>query len=128
MPEAADLTALYRDAFAAILSALDIPYAAADGDHDLQRQRLLDRRAGEAAEAIRAVLAFDDYPELIRDRIERLRLYVDRTPVRYRRYIGTAPDHPVDCIVCGPGCCAPVLGVHTTCPGPLVGRTVASVR
>lgn len=32
------------------------------------------------------------------------------------------------CIVCGPGCCAPVLGVHTSCPGPLVGRTVESVR
>lgn len=32
------------------------------------------------------------------------------------------------CIVCGPGCCAPVLGVHTSCSGPLVGRTVASVR
>lgn len=32
------------------------------------------------------------------------------------------------CIVCGPGCCSPVLGVHTSCPGPLVGRTVVSVR
>lgn len=32
------------------------------------------------------------------------------------------------CIVCGPGCCAPILGVHTSCPGPLVGRTVVSVR
>jgi hypothetical protein len=29
---------------------------------------------------------------------------------------------------CGPGCVAPAGGVHTSCPGPLVGRTVESVR
>jgi hypothetical protein len=29
---------------------------------------------------------------------------------------------------CGPGCCAPVLGVHDSCPGPLVGQTVESAR
>jgi hypothetical protein len=29
---------------------------------------------------------------------------------------------------CTPGCCNPFLGVHTSCPGPLVGRTVVSVR
>jgi hypothetical protein len=32
------------------------------------------------------------------------------------------------CVVCGPGCVAPTPGVHTSCPGPLVGRTVESVR
>jgi hypothetical protein len=30
--------------------------------------------------------------------------------------------------VCGPACVAPVSGVHTSCPGPLVGRKVASAR
>jgi hypothetical protein len=30
--------------------------------------------------------------------------------------------------VCGPGCVAPVSGVHTSCLGPLVGRKVESVR
>ena len=30
--------------------------------------------------------------------------------------------------VCGPGCCSPVLGVHTACPGPQAGHTVESVR
>jgi hypothetical protein len=126
--ETTDMAALYRDTLAAVLDALDIPYAAVDGDHDQQRQRLQDRRANEAAETVRAVLTFDDYPELIRQRVERLRVYVDRTPVRYRRYIGTAAEHPADCVVCGPGCCSPVVGVHDSCPGPLVGRTVASVR
>lgn len=32
------------------------------------------------------------------------------------------------CIVCGPGCCAPVLGMHMSCPGPAAGRTAVSVR
>lgn len=126
--ETTDMAALYRDTLAAVLDALDIPYAAVDGDNDLQRQRLQDRRANEAAETVRAVLAFDDYPELIRQRVERLRVCVDRTPVRYRRYVGTAAEHPADCVVCGPGCHSIVLGVHGDRPGPLVGRTVADVR
>jgi hypothetical protein len=29
---------------------------------------------------------------------------------------------------CAPGCVAPADGVHTSCPGPLVGQTVESVR
>lgn len=32
------------------------------------------------------------------------------------------------CIVCGPDCCSPIVGVHTSCPGPLAGRTVVGVR
>lgn len=123
-----DLAALYRDTLVAVLSALDIPYAAIEGGHDQQRQRLLDRRANETAETIRAVLAFDDYPELIHDRVERLRVYVGRTPVRYRRYIGTAADHPARRVICGPGCCSSVLGVHSRLPVPTVGRTVGSIR
>lgn len=39
-----------------------------------------------------------------------------------------ADDHPTECIVCGPGCCSPILGVHGTRAGPLVGRTVVSVQ
>jgi hypothetical protein len=48
--------------------------------------------------------------------------------------VGYRPDDSeqlplaADCIICGPGCCSPVLGVHTSCPGPQVGRTVESVR
>lgn len=32
------------------------------------------------------------------------------------------------CIVCGPGCCSPILGIHGAEPGRRVGREVASVR
>ena len=29
---------------------------------------------------------------------------------------------------CGPACVAPAVGVHTSCPGPQVGRTAVSTR
>ena len=32
------------------------------------------------------------------------------------------------CIVCGPGCCSPILGVHTSCPGPSAGSEAVMVR
>jgi hypothetical protein len=37
-----------------------------------------------------------------------------------------AERHMDVCIICGPGCCAPVLGVHTSCPGPAAGAEVVS--
>jgi hypothetical protein len=44
--------------------------------------------------------------------------------VGYRPPIGEQPPLEDDC---GPACIAPAVGVHTSCPGPQVGRKV-SVR
>lgn len=32
------------------------------------------------------------------------------------------------CVICGPGCCSPVLGVHVSSPGRHVGAEAVSVR
>lgn len=122
-----DLTAIYRDALAAIHDALDIPPAALGGEHDHQRAILLERRLIAVTNATSAVLNFTS-EDLVRDAIGYLRDRTSQTPVRYRRFVAAADEHPGDCIVCGPGCCAPVLGVHMSCPGPAAGRTVVSVR
>jgi hypothetical protein len=45
--------------------------------------------------------------------------------VGYRPPVGEQLPLGADC---APGCVAPADGVHTSCPGPLVGRTVESVR
>ena len=49
--------------------------------------------------------------------------------------VGYRPDDsdqlPLDaeCVVCAPeACCAPISGVHTSCPGPAAGATVVSAR
>lgn len=45
--------------------------------------------------------------------------------VGYRPPVGEQLPLGTDC---APGCVAPADGVHTSCPGPLVGQTVESVR
>lgn len=121
-----DQTELYREALTAIHDALDIPYAAAG--HDLPYTMLLERRAVAVATLTREMRAFAAYPDLLRLSLDEFRDRVARMPVTYARFQTSAEGHPDECRVCGPGCCSPVLAVHTSCPGPLVGATVASTR
>lgn len=122
-----DLTALHREAFAAIREALDVPYAALGSGGEHERAVLLQRRA-DAVWSVALSLESRGGLELVREAVEHFKARIAQLPVTYRPVVREAKPLPVDCMVCGPGCCAPVLGVHTTCPGPLVGRTVESVR
>jgi hypothetical protein len=121
----APLTTLYREAFELIRDALDLPLAAYEDDD--QRAILLQRRADAVWGAANGLMR--DYPaKMIREGIDHLRTRVGQLPVLYRRYVGAAKEHPADCQVCGPDCCAPILGVHGVSPGPHAGAAVASVR
>lgn len=114
----------YRDVLAAIHEALDVPHAP-DGEYDRSLQ-LRRSRAIAVLGTLDGMLGRGVRPEAA---VESLRHACDTYhPVQYATAQAEAPDHPADCIVCGPGCCAPVLGVHTSCPGPLVGCTVVSTR
>jgi hypothetical protein len=116
---ATDLTALYREAFELIRDAIDLPLAAFEDD--AQRAELLQRRADAVWGAVNGLMR--DYPaKMIREEIDHLRARIDQLPVLYRRYIGTAKDHPDDCQVCGPDCCRPFLGIHGSAPGPRSGE------
>jgi len=122
-----DLTELYREAFAAIREALDVPTAALGHEHEFARSILLQSRADAVLNAASALARLSS-EAMIREEIEHLKARVDQTPVTYRQFIAAAGVHPDDGLICGPGCCSPVLGVHMSCPGPAVGRTAVSVR
>ena len=47
--------------------------------------------------------------------------------VGYRPPAGEQLPLGDECVVCAPdACCAPIAGVHTSCPGPAAGRTAAA--
>ena len=119
-----DPTAPYRDLLAAIHEALDRPDAAY-GEYE-KKVVLRGDRATAILGTLDGVVGRSASPsiaaELLRETCESF------LKVHYEPAIPAAPDLPDDCIVCGPGCCAPVLGIHTSCPGPAAGATVVSAR
>jgi hypothetical protein len=119
---ATDPATLLTEFATALRDTLGIPYAALGGTHERQRAILLEKRADAAYEAAAAIAEFEEYPELIRVRIDALRTRIAQLPVMYDRYIATARDLPDDCQVCGPGCCNPFLGIHGAAPGPHSGE------
>lgn len=125
--ETVDLTTLYREAFAVMRDALDVPLAAFNLGGERARETLLQRRADAVLTAASALSRFT-FEDMIREEIEYLRHRVSQLPVSYRPVVGVAKPIAADCMICGPDCCSPVVGVHDSCPGPLVGRTVLSVR
>lgn len=119
---ATDPTTLYHDLLAAIRDALAIPLAAYT-DLDAE-QTLRNRRTMAVETAVQMALKYGN----LASEAELLRRRIDQLPVMYRRHIGTAPDNPDDCIICGPGRCAPILGIHGARPGPHSGAEVVGVR
>lgn len=133
------MAALYRDALEAIRDALYLPYAPTDG-WDEARQRVLDKRLAQAVSTLSFVLE-SDKPDSIAWHIAYLRERLTELPTDgyvTGREADEALAHGATWMeavaelrereICGPGCCGIALGVHTSCPGPLVGRTVVSVR
>lgn len=117
---ATDLTAL----LAAIREHLDIPKAAYGG-YDKQVRLRYDR----AISVLGTLDAFLDRGVSPARAIETLR-QTARTYLHadYPTALAEARDHPADCQVCGPDCCSPVLGIHSSSPGPHAGAAVAGVR
>lgn len=127
MPEPADLSAPCREFFTAVRDALTLPYAATE-DGWRNRERLLAERAAEVRGTVEGILDSDTPLRCLEALVGYLRERTRQLPPLYPQSISPARPLPDDCIICGPGCCAPVLGAHASCPSPLVGRTVASVR
>jgi hypothetical protein len=123
---ATDPTALHRDLLAAIRDALDVPLPA-DGV-DRRHYEWLQRDRAQAVHAITEAVLADACTGCLKAATNVLRDRTRQLPVTYRRHIATAQDHPDDCQVCGPDCCSPVLGIHSSSPGPHAGAAVAGVR
>jgi len=140
-----DLAALYRDALTAIREALDIPYAATVG-WDQARAAVLDERLTDTVVMLDGVLDADPTEtiggtSLIAHRVAYLRERLAAHPptgyithdeahaaLAHGATWAEAVAEPRACTICGPGCCAPVLGAHHADPHPAAGRTVASTR
>jgi hypothetical protein len=105
----------YRDGFAAIAEALDVPLGVYADFREEQQLRSL--RAIDAKWAARALAEPGLDTDEIRRVVERFRAAVAELPVTYRVY---------DPKPCGDGCVSPVDGVHDTCPGPRAGRPVGA--
>lgn len=121
MPDPTDSAAPYRDLLAAIRDALDIPFAHFT-NLDAE-QTLRNRRVEAVGTALHMALNHHgDDPAGLAAETEHLRRRTSQLPVTYRRYIGTATDHPADCVICGPGCCSPVLGIHSGPDSPAGGN------
>lgn len=112
-------TDAHRDLLAAIADALDVPLAHYTDIAD--EQTLRSRRAEAVRTAVRFALDATD-PARLTFEAETLRRRTGQLPVTYRRHIATAPDHPDDCVVCGPDCCAPVLAIHSDYGRPAGGN------
>lgn len=116
-----DPTAPYRDLLTAIRDALDVPLPAEGVDR--RHFEWLQRDRAQAVHAItEAVLADADCTGCVKAATGVLRDRTRQLPVTYRQHIATAKDHPGDCEVCGPGCCSPVLGIHSGAVRPVGGN------
>lgn len=121
---APNLTDPNRGILTAIREALDVPRAP-DGEYE-KSLRLRHDRAMAVLGVLDGVL---DRGYTLETAAESLRHACGTyLAASYATAQAEAPSHLDICVICGPGCCAPVLGVHTSCPGPLVGRKVESAR
>jgi hypothetical protein len=122
---ATELTELYRTLLRAIDEALDLPQPGfADSDRDVYAHTL-ERRTAAVLATAKWILGRGAGNTLVVDAAaDTLRETTSRLPVAYRTLITEAQPHEDVCLVCGPGCCSPVLGVHDSCPGPAAGRVV----
>lgn len=118
-PSQDDPTALYRDLLAAIRDALDIPRP---GPGETDRQAFWDLRRDRLATVLGTIDSVIDHDLTLKIVTQTLRDRVAQSPVTYRRYIAAAKDNPADCQVCGPGCCSPVLGIHSGAARPEGGN------
>ena len=103
----------------AVNDALNLPDSAIDGDAAVRRASLLETRSAAARDAIRMALVYGDEAAM-RNEAEHLRIRIDQAPVTYPLLATDPRPRPDVCLVCGPGCCSPVAGIHTSCPGPVV--------